>query len=162
MKQVLFWFIQMAWNSLGLLISSNHWAITIFSSIDATMWVHHPNSHFWPLWHFLQQPPSKLLLLSWFLVIVVTLVFDHHHTNYLLSYLAGVPTAQHKHLAAGLLWGHLQISSLPLDPIISPVGLRALRSIYWTWLATPKSAACASARGDHAVVMAADTSPSYL
>ena len=28
-------------------------------------------------------------------------------------------------------------------------------SIHWTWLATPKSAACASARGDHACVLAA-------
>ena len=40
------------------------------------------------------------------------------------------PTTQHKHLAAGLLLGHLQISSLPLDQIISSVRLRALRSIY--------------------------------
>ena len=146
---MLFWFIQMAWNSLGICISSNHWAITICSSIDATMWVHHPNSHFWPLWHFLQQPPFKLLLLSWFPVIVVSLVYDHYQTKILLSYLAGVPTAQHKHMAAGLLWGHLQISSLPLDWFISSFRLRSLGSFHGTWSARPERAVCTSARGDH-------------
>ena len=49
----------------------------------------------------------------------------------------------------------MQISYLPLDLFISSVGLRAPRSIHWTWLAMPKSASCASGRGDHGGVMAA-------
>ena len=57
-------------------------------------------------------------MLSLFLVIVVTLVFYHHQTNYLLNCQDCVPTAQHKHLGAGLLWGLIQISSLPLDQIL--------------------------------------------
>ena len=100
---MLFWFIQMAWNSLGILISSNNWAMPKFSSIQLDMWVLLHVLYFCRAWWFLQQPLAKLLFLSLNSVILVTLECDHCRTKYLPHYQARVTTASYKHLLTDLL-----------------------------------------------------------
>jgi hypothetical protein len=76
MKQVLFWQVQVAWNFVGIFISSYHWAMPNSSSSGYFMWVLLQGWHFWPVSSFELQVSSTLLHLSWNLATMVILVSD--------------------------------------------------------------------------------------